>query len=138
MAKKTPMQRALQESGIMPFAPVRLARTGGWVNAASSILLGKDFENNFDGAKAGYSNSIADQGTRFDVLWRWQQPGTFGDKLAITGKIWLHHAIGSFSNLGFKRSIAPALGGEIAFQVAKGMKANKIVPAGLRKVLRVY
>ena len=139
MAKKTPMQRALQDSGVFPVAPVRLWRTIGWLNAVSSVLLGRDFENNFKGQQSPSQVDMQNGSARKDIVDLFIDPNkTIGAKLAEAGKAWTQMAIGSLSTQGFRRSLGPAIIGEVAFNVAKGMKANSFVPKGMRKVVRVY
>ena len=138
MAKKTPAQRMMSRLGLFPFAPVRLLQQGARLNAASSILLGKDLENGFTGG-ISLSPALAKTGDRFDLPKYWADPSyNLANKVSGTAYAWMWHLVGSFTPLGLKRAVLPVVATEIAYVAAKGIKANKLVPPEFRKFVRVY
>lgn len=142
MARKTPGQRLIKEIGIFPFAPARLMRSGGFFNAAASIFGGRDLDNNFQGSGTRSTQEARRAGARGDVVALWRQPASsvpFAEKVADTFKMWIDHSISTVTSVqGFQRTAAPAIVGEIIFQGAKALKANKLVPAAARPFVRVY
>jgi len=127
-----------KQLGFFPFAPVRLMRNFGYLNAATSIFAGRDMRTKFQGSGTRYTMEQRRAGNRGDVLAVWQNPGIpLGEKIGDTFSMWIDHSISAVtSSIGFQRTLAPAIVGEIAFQGAKAMKANKLIPPAARKFIR--
>jgi len=139
--KKNLAQRTVQGLGIFPFAPIRLMRNAGYMNYLTSTYLGRDFNNGFKGQASINEADLKSGKVRGDIvdLWTSEQTSdlTIGQKLRATGFAWMWHTQANFTTgAGARRAVAPAVAGEIQFQVAKGFKANQVLPPQVRKFIR--
>jgi len=140
MGKHGAGRNIMRNFGIFPVAPARFMRAAGYMNAVSSIFLGKDIENGFTGSGVNANPaSVAIGEQRIDVPGIWLDTSTtWGFKTRATYLTWVEHLKSTVSPDGFKRTVVPAAVGEAVYQGARALKANQLVPAGMRKIVRIY
>jgi len=138
----TGLQKLLSGFGILPFAPLKIAKVGGALNIMTSIGLGKDIKNGFSGDITASEPELLSGTKRLDWIKRFRElgPAAPGEGFARFGlvlrAIGLHARSSLTTFAGAQRAVMPYVVGEIAFQAGKQLKLNNTLPVAVRRWFR--